>query len=100
MKSLIVIAIMFPILALAQVTSNTDGAMDWVYILEFLKGLTPWALNVLTALGTVAVLGTGIDAMVDDKVDKGFMKKLMAIPMLGSLMEALKKFSPFNYRGK
>ena len=44
------------------------------------------------------VIGIGIDMIVPDEIDKGFMKKVMAIPVLGSFLAALKRFSPFNVK--
>lgn len=74
--------------------------MDWTPVFAFLTGLAPWVNYVLIGLGSLVIIGTGIDAMVDDTVDKGFMKKIMAIPVLGSFLEALKRFSPFNIKEK
>lgn len=74
--------------------------MDWTPVFDFLSGLAPWVQYVLLGLGSVVVIGTAIDAVVDDKVDGGFMKKIMAIPVLGSFLEALKRFSPFNIKEK
>ena len=72
--------------------------MDWTPVFDFLLGLAPWVQYVLIGLGSVVVIGTAIDAAVDDTVDHGFMKKVMAIPVLGSFLEALKRFSPFNVK--
>ena len=72
--------------------------MDWTPVFNFLLGLAPWVQYVLLGLGSIVVIGTAIDAAVDDTVDKGFMKKAMAIPVLGSFLEALKRFSPFNVK--
>lgn len=74
--------------------------MDWTPVFDFLIGLAPWVQYVLIGLGSVVVIGTAIDAAIDDTVDKGFMKKVMAIPVLGSFLEALKRFSPFNVKEK
>ena len=72
--------------------------MDWMPVLEFLNTLAPWVQYVLIALGTITVIGTGVDAVVPDEKDKGFMKKLFATPVLGDLLKALAKFSPFNVK--
>lgn len=74
--------------------------MDWTPVFAFLMGLAPWVNYVLLGLGSLVIIGTAIDSVVDDTVDKGFMKKLMAIPVLGSFLEALKRFSPFNVKEK
>ena len=72
--------------------------MDWQPVFEFLKGLSPWAIYVLAGLGSLVVIGTAVDQLVDDSVDKGFMKKAFAIPVLGPFLQALAKFSPFNIK--
>lgn len=72
--------------------------MDWSPVLEFLKTLAPWVQYVFIALGSLVVIGTGVDAIVPDEKDHGFMTKLFAIPVVGDLLKALSKFSPFNVR--
>ncbi|MDB4330188.1 hypothetical protein N9948_00475 [bacterium] len=74
--------------------------MDWTPILAYLQGVAPWATNALMILGTLVLIGTVVDAMVDDEKDKGFMKKALALPLVGSLLNHLKKFSPFNVKDK
>lgn len=71
--------------------------MDWMVILEFLKNLAPWVSTLLMILGSLVVVGLGVDAMIPDEQDKGFMKKAMVIPVLGDLLKSLARFSPFNY---
>lgn len=72
--------------------------MEWTHVLEYLKTLAPWVEYVLIALGSLVVIGTGVDAIIPDEKDHGFMKKLYAVPVLGELLKALAKFSPFNVR--
>lgn len=72
--------------------------MDWTPILDFLNTLAPWVIYILSSLGTLVVLGTGIDALIPDEKDKGFMGKVMNIPVLGQLLDALIKYSPFNFK--
>ena len=74
--------------------------MEFGPILDYLATLTPWAIYVLTGLGALVIIGTAVDSIVPDEQDHGFMKKIMAIPVLGSLLEALKRFSPFNIKDK
>lgn len=72
--------------------------MDWTPVLEFLKTLAPWVGYVLAGLGSLVVVGSAIDQVIPDEKDKGFMKKVMAVPVLGELLKTLTKFSPFNTR--
>lgn len=72
--------------------------MDFQPIFNWLIGLAPWVSYVFIALGTLVVLGIGIDKMIPDEKDKGFMKYVLKIPVLGKLLEAIAKFSPFNVR--
>lgn len=70
--------------------------MDWTPVFDFFISLAPWVKYLFLGLGAAVVIGTTVDTLIPDETDKGFMKKIMAIPVLGSLLEALKKFSPFN----
>lgn len=72
--------------------------MDWNPVLDFLLTLKPWVQYVFMGLGGLVVLGTFIDSIVPDEKDGGFMKKVMAIPVLGSLLQAFTRFSPFNVK--
>jgi aspartokinase-like uncharacterized kinase len=72
--------------------------MDWTPVLEFLMTLAPWVSYVFMGLGALVVIATAVDGMIDDTKDNGFMKKIMAIPVLGDLLKAISKFSPFNHR--
>ena len=49
-------------------------------------------------LGSLVVVGTAVDKMIPDDKDKAFMAKILAVPVLGALLNALAKFSPFNYK--
>ena len=69
-------------------------------MLEMLMGLYPAAESIFVILGAIVFIGTFVDTMIDDEKDKGFMKKLMNIPILGMFLEAMKKFSPFNTKDK
>ena len=72
--------------------------MDWTPIVDFLMSLAPCVKYIILSLGSIVVVGTSIDAMIPDEKDKGFMKKIMNIPVLGDLLKTLAKFSPFNTR--
>jgi cytochrome b subunit of formate dehydrogenase len=72
--------------------------MDWTPVLEFLMTLAPWVSYVFMGLGALVVIATAVDAIIPDEKDHGFMKKIMAIPVLGDLLKAISKFSPFNHR--
>ena len=72
--------------------------MDWSPILEFLKNLAPWVNYIFVGLGSLVIIGTAVDYSIPDEKDHGFMKKILAVPILGDLLKALTKFSPFNTR--
>ncbi len=94
MKKMLVItfaALVFPLSVFA-------ADVDWTPILEWVKGLAPWINYVFMGLGILTTIGTFIDGLIPDEKDGGFMKKALAIPILGSLLAALTKFSPFNYK--
>lgn len=55
---------------------------------------------VLMGLGSAVVIGTAIDKSIDDKFDKGFMKKAMNIPVVGLFLKVLSRFSPLNFKEK
>lgn len=72
--------------------------MEWSPILDYAKTLAPWMGYALMGLGSLVVIGTAIDQVIPDEKDGGFMKKIIAIPVLGSFLNAVAKFSPFNYK--
>jgi hypothetical protein len=72
--------------------------MEFDAILTFLKSLAPWVSYVLIGLGSAVVLGTGIDKMIPDEKDGGFMTKAYNIPVLGGLLKSLARLSPFNIK--
>ena len=67
-----------------------------IFITTFLMGLVPWANTALVILGTVVVVGTGIDKMTKDK--GAIATKILAVPILGGFLSFVTKFSPFNYK--
>jgi len=93
MKNILFIALMcliFPVSVFA-------GDMDWTPILTWLEGLAPWVKYVLMGLGSITVIGTFINGMIPaTSKEAGFMNKILAIPVLGSLLQSLANFSPFN----
>lgn len=74
--------------------------MDFSAIFSYLMTLAPWVSTAFMILGSLVLVGTFIDAMVPDEKDGGFMKKIMAFPIIGPLLEQLKRFSPFNIKDK
>lgn len=74
--------------------------MDFNFIFDYLISLAPWVSLVFIALGSLVVIGTAVDAAIPDEKDGGFMTKLLAIPVIGPLLNALKRFSPFNAKPK
>ena len=48
-------------------------------------------------LGSLVIIGTVVDAL-SPKIE--FMEKILAIPVLGDVLKALKRFSPFNVKDK
>ena len=74
--------------------------MDWTPVLTFLLTLAPWVSTAFMILGALVVIGITVDTLIPDEKDHGFMKKLMATPILGEFLEALKRFSPFNTKDK
>ena len=70
--------------------------MDWSIVLSYLSTLASWVPNVLAILGSVVVIGTGIDKMTKDK--GAIATKILAWPIVGALLSGLAKFSPFNYK--
>ena len=69
-------------------------------ILEFLMTLGNTAQYIIMGLGGIVVIVTAVDTAIPDDIDKGFMKKLLDKPIIGDLLRALKKFSPFNTKDK
>lgn len=72
--------------------------MDWLAFFNFLMTFSPVVGTILTVLGALVTLGILVDSLIDDKKDGGFMKKLLAKPILGDVLRTLKRFSPFNIR--
>ena len=75
-------------------------SIDWTNVVAFLSGLAPWANYVIMGLGILVVVATFIDSMIDDSKDKGFMKFVLNIPILGSFLSFITRFSPFNFTPK
>ena len=72
--------------------------MDWVVLTDFLMTLSPIVGYVFMGLGAVVVLATAIDGVIPDSKDKGFSKKILAMPILGDFLIFITRFSPFNIR--
>jgi hypothetical protein len=74
--------------------------MDFTPIMAYLQGLAPWVSYLLMGLGSLVIIGTVVDAMIPDEKDGGFMKKALGLPILGGLLEHLKRYSPLNVKEK
>ena len=57
--------------------------MDWTPVLDFLNTLAPWIKYIFMALGTIVVVGTGVDSMIPDEKDREIAMRQMG--GLGSL---------------
>ena len=65
-------------------------------VVTFLLTLSPLAVTILTVLGTLTVIASGADALIDDKIDGGFSKKILNIKYLGDFLKALVRLSIFR----
>lgn len=64
---------------------------DWNVLFDYLATLNiVWLPLALQIFGTVVVVASAVDKMIE-KVD--FMSKLLSIPVLGSFLTFVKKFS-------
>jgi hypothetical protein len=72
--------------------------MDYQPIIDFLLTLSPSVSYILMALGTLVTLGLLVDSLVPDEKDKGFMSKILGIPLLGDFLKFLTRFSPLNIK--
>jgi len=52
----------------------------------------------LMILGFLVAFCTALDAVIPDSKDKGWFKKVLKVPILGSLLLFLKRFSPLNVK--
>lgn len=69
--------------------------MDFSVITTFLSGLAPWVPLVFKILGALVVIATVVDQLWE-KVN--FMDKVFNIPILGSFLSFITRFSPLNVR--
>lgn len=70
--------------------------MDFGAIMEVLANMNPLVRLVFTILGVLVVAGQAIVLVTPTPADDNFMAKLEAIPILGGILKALKKFAPFG----
>ena len=70
--------------------------MDGDVILNFLVGLHPVLPTVLGWVGFVAVVFIGVVSLSPWKGDDEALAKVKAMPVVGSILAALIKFSPFK----
>lgn len=78
--------------------SAFSAEVDFSGLLDYINTLHPIVNIVLTILGSLVVVGSAVDKIIPDEMDKGFMGKILGVPILGSILKALQKFSPFNYK--
>lgn len=62
--------------------------------LEMLAGLHPAIPVVLAVLGSLVLLGQAYVAITPSQDDDAWFAKLEAVPVLGTLLKALKAFAP------
>jgi len=67
--------------------------MDLDFLLNWVKGLGPVVMYVLAALGSLLVIMSAVVKLTPSQDDDAFLNKVKAIPLLGSLLIALEKFS-------
>ena len=72
----------------------------FVTLIVALVALVTALTALFMALGAIVVVGTVVDSLIDDKKDKGFMKVIFNVPILGSFLKAFTRFSPFNVKDK
>ncbi len=93
-KLFLFFVLMFCGVLVAQEVTETVSLVDKV--LDWFKGAWSWAPMALAWLGGVVVAGTIIDKLVPDTYDKGFMSKLYNLPIIGTILKSLVRFSPFS----
>jgi hypothetical protein len=71
--------------------------MNFEELLVFLVAQFPILNMIFMILGSLVIIGTVVDAL-SPKIE--FMEKILAIPVLGDVLKALKRFSPFNVKDK
>ncbi len=86
--------VFIPLMVFAQDATPAVSVFDKV--LDWFNGAWTYAPVVLAWLGGLVVVGTIIDKIVPDEYDKGFMSKIYNMPIIGLLLKALVRFSPFS----
>jgi hypothetical protein len=69
--------------------------MNFEEVLVFLVAQFPVLNMIFMILGSLVIIGTVVDAL-SPKLD--FMDKILSVPVLGDVLKALKRFSPFNIK--
>lgn len=68
--------------------------MDFSQIIDFIIIQFPSAAGILSIIGTLVVILSLVDFMIDDEKDGGFFnEKVLKIPFLGPFLTQLKRFS-------
>lgn len=65
-------------------------------LLHTLSGVHPAIPIALAALGSLVVVAQVVVAVTPSTADNEFMAKLEAVPLLGSILRALKSFAPLQ----
>ena len=74
--------------------------MDLLTLLSDLMVKYPQITMVLSALGSLVILGQVYVAITPSKDDDAWYAKLEAIPVLGQLLVVIKSFSPIQRKDK
>lgn len=70
--------------------------MDMDYLLKLVIDNGPSVIHfVVMALGSLVVIGSSVVALTPNKDDDAKLDALLAKPIIGPLLKALIKFSPF-----
>jgi len=69
-------------------------------MLGWLSALHPIVPIVLAGLGALVVVGQAYVAITPSEKDDAWFEKLEGIPLVGSLIKALKSFSPIQRKKK
>lgn len=67
--------------------------------LEILADLHPAVPVVLSALGSLVIIGQAYVAVTPTQTDDAWFSKLETTPVLGTLLKALKAFAPIQRKG-
>ncbi len=72
--------------------------MNFDFLIDMLIPLNAYVLPVLQVLGMLVIVGLGVDKLIPDEKDGGFMSKVFGIPVVGAILSSVKRFSPLNVK--